>query len=157
MRHGGGRGVATTVHYLLSSLHNVPKPRWDFLTTRNSSRAEEPHTGARCPCCVRWGRGHTTARGPALFTCLQMLAALTLMLSCFSRDWLFATPWTVAHQAPLSMGFSRQEYGSRLLCLPPGDLASTGIEPLFLVSFALWADSFPTEPWRKPACYSTVI
>ena len=37
---------------------------------------------------------------------------LLLLLSCFSRVWLLATPWTVAHQAPLSMGFSRQEYWS---------------------------------------------
>ena len=43
------------------------------------------------------------------------------MLSCFSHDQFFATLWTVAHQAPLSMGFSRQESG--LPCPPPGDLA----------------------------------
>ena len=42
---------------------------------------------------------------------------------------LFATPWTVAHQAPLSIGFSRQEYWSRLPFLPPGDLPHPGIEP----------------------------
>ena len=41
------------------------------------------------------------------------------MLSHFSRVWLFATPWTTAHQAPLSTGFSRQEYWSGLLCPPP--------------------------------------
>ena len=38
------------------------------------------------------------------------------VLSCFSYVWLFTTPWTVTHQAPLSMGFSRQEYWSGLLC-----------------------------------------
>ena len=42
------------------------------------------------------------------------------MLSCFSHVWLFTTIWTVACQAPLSMGFSRQEYCSGLPCLPPG-------------------------------------
>ena len=42
---------------------------------------------------------------------------------------LFATPWIVAHQAPLSMGFSRQEYQSGLSCLLPGDLPDPGIEP----------------------------
>ena len=41
----------------------------------------------------------------------------------------FATPWTVAHQAPLSMGFSRQEYWSGLPCIAPGDLPDPGIEP----------------------------
>ena len=44
------------------------------------------------------------------------------MLSCFSCAWLFATVRTVSPQAPLSMGFSRQEYWSGLLCPPPGDL-----------------------------------
>ena len=41
------------------------------------------------------------------------------MLSCFSHVRLCETPWTVAHQAPLSMGFSRQEYWSGLPCPPP--------------------------------------
>ena len=54
------------------------------------------------------------------------------MLSSFSRVGLFVTPWTVAHQVPLSMGFSRQEYWSRLPCSPPGDLPDSGIEPLSL-------------------------
>ena len=44
------------------------------------------------------------------------------VLCCFSRVQLFVTPWTVAYQAPLSMGFSRQEYWSGLLCPPPADL-----------------------------------
>ena len=44
------------------------------------------------------------------------------MLSRFSHVWLFVTPWTVARQAPLSLGFSKQEYWSGLPCLSPGDL-----------------------------------
>ena len=51
------------------------------------------------------------------------------VLSSFSCVWLFGTLWTVTHQAPLSMGFSRQEYWSGLLCPPPGDLPNLGIEP----------------------------
>ena len=51
------------------------------------------------------------------------------VLCCFSHVWLFGTPWTVARQAPLSMGFSRQEYWSGLPCPPPGDLPVPGIEP----------------------------
>ena len=47
----------------------------------------------------------------------------------FRRVRLFATLWTLAHQAPLSMGFSRQEYWSGLPCPPPGDLLDPGIEP----------------------------
>ena len=51
------------------------------------------------------------------------------MLSHFSHVWLCATPWTVTHQAPLPMGFSRQEYWSVLPCPLPGDLPEPGIEP----------------------------
>ena len=60
---------------------------------------------------------------------------------------LFATPWTVAHQAPLSMGFSRQEYWSWLPFPSPGDLPDPGIEPL---STALAGGFFIAEPSRKP-------
>ena len=51
------------------------------------------------------------------------------MLSCFSRVWLFVTPWTVAHQAPLSMGFSRQEHCSGLPFPSLEGLPRSGIEP----------------------------
>ena len=51
------------------------------------------------------------------------------VLSHFSYVQLLTTPWTVAHQVPLSMGFSRQEYWSGLSCPPPGDLPDPGIEP----------------------------
>ena len=57
----------------------------------------------------------------------------------------FAILWTVAHQTPLSIGFSRQEYWSGLPCLPPGDLPEPEAEP---VSPALQVDSLPTEPPR---------
>ena len=51
------------------------------------------------------------------------------VLSCFNCDQLFATLWTVAHQTPLSMGFSRQEYWNRLPFPSPGNLPHSGIEP----------------------------
>ena len=54
------------------------------------------------------------------------------MLSHISCVQLFATLWTVAHQASLSMGFSRQEYWSGLQCPPPGNLPYPGIEPMSL-------------------------
>ena len=59
------------------------------------------------------------------------------MLSHFSRVRLFATLWTVAHQAPLSMGFSKQKYWSGLPCPPPGDLFNPEIEPVALTFPAL--------------------
>ena len=64
-----------------------------------------------------------------------------------SRVWLFATPWTVAHKAPPSMGFSRQEYWSGLPFPSPGDLPYPGIEPR---SPALQADALTSEPPGKP-------
>ena len=56
------------------------------------------------------------------------------MPSCFSCVHLFATLWAVTLRAPLSMGFSRQENWSGLLCPPPGDLPNPGIKPLSLMS-----------------------
>ena len=67
----------------------------------------------------------------------------TCMQSHFSRVWLCATLWTVAHQAPLSMEFSGQEYWSGLPFPSPGDLRDPGIEPVSLTSPAL-ADGFFT-------------
>ena len=69
------------------------------------------------------------------------------MLSCFSCVWLFVTLWAVACLAPLSMGFSRQEYWSGLPCPPPGDLPNSGIEPR---SPTLQADSLPSKSPGKP-------
>ena len=63
---------------------------------------------------------------------------------------LFATPWTVAHQAPLSMGFSRQEHWSGWPFPSPGDLPDPGIEP---GSPALQADALLSEPPGKPMRY----
>ena len=65
------------------------------------------------------------------------------MLSSFSRVLLFVTPWTIAHQAPLSMEFPRQEYSSELPFPSPGDLPDPGIKP---TSPALQADSLSAEP-----------
>ena len=67
--------------------------------------------------------------------------------SCSSCVWLFVTPWTVAHQAPPSMGFSRQDYWSELPFPSPGDLPDPGIEPR---SSTLQADTLTSEPPGKP-------
>ena len=72
------------------------------------------------------------------------------MLSSFSHVGLLATLWAVTCQAPLSMGFCRQEYWSGLPCPPPGDLPDLGKEPN-LSYFLHWhADSFPLVPPGKP-------
>ena len=67
------------------------------------------------------------------------------VLSDFSRVQLFATLWTVAHQAPLFMGFSRQEYGSGLQCPPPEDHSDSGMKPASLKSPALAGGFFTTS------------
>ena len=72
---------------------------------------------------------------------------VTVLVAHISRIRLFATPWTVAHQSPLSMGFSRQEYWSRLPFPSPGDLSNPGIKS---ESPALQADSLQSEPPGKP-------
>ena len=82
------------------------------------------------------------------FICVFILCAQTL--SCIQ---LFVTPWAVAHQAPLSMGFSRQEYWSGLSFLSPGDLPAPGIEPVspalagrFFTTSATWEAHFYLWP-----------
>ena len=80
------------------------------------------------------------------------------MLSHFSHVQLFATLCTVAHQAPLSMGFSRQEYWSRLLFPSPGDLPNQEIEPMSLMSPALAGRFFNTRStWDAPLPLSNFI
>ena len=67
------------------------------------------------------------------------------------------TPWTVARQAPLSMGFSRQQYWSGLPFPPPRDLPDTRIEPSSLEALALASRFFTTEPPGSPVAVIEVI
>ena len=83
------------------------------------------------------------------FPLFWKIICLKVKVKSLSRVRLFATPWTVARQAPLSMGFSRQEYWSGLPFPSPGDLPNPGIEPR---SPALQADAFSSEPPGKIIC-----
>ena len=84
------------------------------------------------------------------------MSACVCMLSSFSLVWLVETLWTVAHQAPPSMGFSRQEYWSGLPWPPPGDLPDPGMEPMsasisyiagrFFTHWASW-ESQVSDEW----------
>ena len=77
-------------------------------------------------------------------------APLNNMCMCaqlLSHVWLFVTPWTVNHKAPLSIEFSRQEYWSELPCPPPGYFPNPGVKPR---PPALQLDSFPSELPGKP-------
>ena len=71
---------------------------------------------------------------------------------------LFATPWTVAHQAPLFMEFSRQEYWSGLPLPTPGVLPDPGIKPMLLLAPALAAGFFTTSTaWEAHCMYATYV
>ena len=81
---------------------------------------------------------HDTSMNAKVFSVKLHVGAQSL-----GRVQLFVAPWIVAHQAPLSMGFSRQEYWSGLPFPPPGDLPNPGIEPTPPASPALQEDSLP--------------
>jgi len=87
------------------------------------------------------------------------LSLWRVTLLCVVLGWvqLFATPWTVARQAPLSVGFPRQEYWSGLPFPPPGDLPYPGIESKSPASPALAGGFFTTEPPGKPKVTLTPI
>ena len=77
----------------------------------------------------------------------RLCVCVCVCVKSLSRLRFFATPWTVACQDPLSMGFSRQEYWSGLPLPSPGDLPNPGIEP---GSPALQANALSSEPPGKP-------
>ena len=105
---------------------------WDLSSpTRNQTHV---------PCIARWILNQWNTREAPSIIVLH-----ACMLSHFSQVGLFETPWTVACQAPLSMGFFRQEHWSGLLCPPPGDLPTPGIEPLCLMFPALARGFFTTS------------
>ena len=81
----------------------------------------------------------------SLTTTLIIDRLCVCMLSRFSGDQLFVTPWTIAHQGPLSKGFFRQEYWSGLPCPSPRDLPDPGMEPMSLTSPALAGGFFTTS------------
>ena len=80
-------------------------------------------------------------------SCLFSVKQASGKVSSLSPVRLFVTPWTVAYQAPPSMGFSRQEYWSGVPFPSPRDLSNPGIEPR---SPALQADGLPSKPPGKP-------
>ena len=85
--------------------------------------------------------------GITLFSLICTYLSQLSQFKSLSRVQLFATPWTIAYQAPPSMGFSRQECWSGLPFPSPGDLPDPGIKPR---SPALQADAFPSAPPGKP-------
>ena len=90
---------------------------------------------------------------------LKLIVVVVLLLSCV---WLFVTPWTVAHQAPLSKGFPRQEYWSGLPFPSPGDLPGLGLNLCLLYLLHWQADSLPLSHQGSPirfiiSCLNLII
>ena len=100
--------------------------------------------------CTSWPSSGGVERAPSF----QSREAQTLPSSyhawSLSRAQLFATPWTVACQAPLSVGFSRQESWRELLFPSLGDFPNPGIKPASPVSPVRQADSSPLSRWGRP-------
>ena len=89
---------------------------------------------------------------------LLVCCVLCVLLIHFSCVWLFAILQTVAHQAPLSIGFSSQEFWNGLPCPPPGDLPNPGPEPTSLMSSILAGRFFTTSTnWEAPLCSLVLI
>ena len=105
------------------------------MTCKDPSAAEDENTGWVCVWMEAMDdtRKAILAKYPESFsTCVH-----ACVLSCLSHVQLFVTWWTIACQASLSMGSSRQEYWSGLPCPPQGDLPDAGIKPVSLMSSAL--------------------
>ena len=86
-------------------------------------------------------------------SCIVAHIPCVCVLSCFSHVWLLATPWTVACQVPLSVGFSEWEYWSGLPCPPPWDLPDPRIEPTSPLSPALAGGSFTTSATQEVSAF----
>ena len=83
--------------------------------------------------------------------CVCVCVCVVCVCACaLSPVWLFTMPWTLACQAPLSMGFSRQEYWSGLPCPPPGDLPNPGMEPRSHVSCISRGFFISSVTWKVP-------
>ena len=92
-----------------------------------------------------------------IYTHIYIVRCVSVCVSGFSCVQLFVTLQTVAHQAPLSMGFPRQECWNGLPCSPSGDLADPGIEPTFLMSPAFWQVLYHQHHPGSPSCSSLIF
>ena len=122
-----------------SSVHGVLQAsilKWvAILFSRASS---QPKDQSQVSCTA--GRFFTTE------PCGKLFLEVCCVLSRFGRVQSLTTPWTVARQAPLSTGFSKQEHWNGLPCPPPRDPPNPGLEPASLMSPALPVDSSPLAP-----------
>ena len=144
-------------HILWKILKDMGIPNYFICLLRNLHASQEPTVRTRHGTTDWFKIGKGVCQGYILLPCLFNLYAEHIMwkaglkvkakVQLLSRFRLFATTWTVAYQAPPSMGFSRQEYWSGVPLPPPGELPNPGIEPR---SPALQADNLLHELPGKP-------
>ena len=135
---------ASFLHSWLSNCREVTSPAtWLGWGTRSVTVQGHFHT-------KRFIVGHAKWENPLILRDRVTFSVLECMLSCFSHGWLFVKLWTAAHQAPLSVGFSRQEYWSGLPCSPPEDLPNPGIKPTSSMSPLLQQVLYPPSQLGSP-------
>ena len=98
---------------------------------------------------------HGLGKSPGFSRFPLFIYSLRMSMCTLSRVWLFVTPGVIAHQAPLSTGFPRQEYWSGLPFPLPEDLPNPGIEPASPACPALAFENLTTEPPGKPHSMKT--
>ena len=137
-------------HNCLSGLLAIPQTPCYGLGVSSWNSYFEFQSSSTLECDLFWKQGHCRCNFLVKIKSFGVACVCMCTLSCFSHVRLCETLWTAAHQAPLSMGFSMQEYWSGLSCPPPGDLPDPGIKPMSLKSAALPGRFFTTAPPGKP-------
>ena len=153
-RHTLGSGRAHHVHHVplgtapfVPAAAARPSDSWDpELMTEDSWNRHDSLTPITCRNYSWIWQIHKL---PANVHLVCVCVCVRERVSVLSHVQLFATPWTVAHRAPLSIGFPRKEYWSGLPFPPPGDLLDPGIEPLSFSSPALAGRFFTAAPPGK--------
>ena len=115
------------------------RPHWQL--DRDTEWLVESYQCQPLPSCLEHSIIFISSKWSRTF---RQVYKIILFLQSGNAPLLSATPWTVAHQPPLPMGFSRPEFWSGLPCLPPGDLPDPGIEP---ASPTLSADASLLSHW----------
>ena len=125
-------------------------PEWVAISSSKGSSSLRDQTGICCG-CLHWKAGSLPwshlESASSWCTCAQLYSL-----------WLFVTPWAVAHQAPLSIGFFRQEYWTGMPFLPSDDLPSSAIESCLLHCRGIlycWSTEDGLAVDRKPQIFTT--
>ena len=127
-------------HNCLSGLLAIPQTPCYGLGVSSWNSYFEFQSSSTLECDLFWKQGHCRCNFLVKIKSFGVACVCMCMLSCFSHVRLCETLWTAAHQAPLSMGFSMQEYWSGLSCPSPGNLPGQRTKP-HLLSILHWQES----------------